>query len=72
METTKLVRKFRTKQHLNQSEVAIQLGISRSTACFYESGRLNPSLAIKRKIFEISNDKNLGFSEEDIFGVQDE
>lgn len=50
-----IIKKLRLNKGYTQKEVADLLGISRSTYCCYEIGRISPDLNTIRKLSEIFN-----------------
>lgn len=46
------LRSLRTTKGLTQSELADELGISRNSVFFYESGQRNPDILVLKKIAE--------------------
>ena len=49
----KNIRKFRTKRHMTQDDLAERLFVSRQTVSNYETGKSNPDLDTLLKIAEV-------------------
>ena len=56
----KNIRKFRTKRHMTQDDLAERLFVSRQTVSNYETGKSNPDLDTLLKIAEVLETGRVG------------
>lgn len=66
MTTAEKIRKFRLSLCLDRKEFAEGIGISHSSAIFYEKGTREPSFVTIRKIIAFAKKKGIKLSLEDI------
>lgn len=54
-----LIKHFREEKGLSQLELAKKIGVDNSTVCSWESGRINPSLAMAVRLADALTDGSL-------------
>lgn len=64
MDIGTIIRTLREEKGLSQSELALQIGVSKSMVNKYESGARRPSLEVLRKICH-----TLGITSDNLLGV---